>query len=248
MSSYEVIAVRVDQVLSLGQLFLRWPHNTVEKVAREAHVLERKSMRYAIELYQFIDMRYDSTEGFFLLLQIHGTPSPENFEVYLDMFPNLFVLLQDIEKIEQAKREYTLYPAGKSISGDDVICTRDNLNTIAPQVLYKCCHQGLTDMPADQIAAYTLPQKNIWPWFGPVDPPPSPQELKRTVEISTVEIRGYVAAAKAVGQQEEEYLARMLKYRYPELKYAELVSAIDGNDNRKGQAATRQARRWLGKE
>lgn len=248
MNSYEVLTLKVDQVLSLGQLFLRWPYNTVEKVARETIALDLKTKKYELELYRFIDMRYDPGEGFFLLLAIHGVPSPENFETFLELFPNLFVLRQDVEKIEQGKREYTLYPAGKSVFGDDALCTRDNVNTIAPQVLYKCCHYGLENMPAGQIAEHALSSINIWPWLGPVDPPLSPQELKRTVAISIAEMRGYVAAAKAVGQQEDEYLARMLKYRYPELTYTELVRAVDGNDKRKGQAITRQARRWLGKE
>jgi len=71
------------------------------------------------------------------------------------------------------------------------------------------------------------------------------EDIKRTITYDKEEMALFVDAAKVLGQQDSKCLARMLKFRYPNVPHTMLVELIDPECAGEPASKRKRARWWL---
>lgn len=242
------VTVKSNEVICLALLCLRWPYKTIERIRLESQYYNLQTHRCNLDIYTLDELLFDGNDGFFLKLNITSFFHQDKFSDHLATFPNMFVLKNEIEDIERRKTEYTLYPAGRNYDASTALCSYENLNRMAPKIIYACCFGESNHVPypePETMEKWTLRSDRIWPWLGPIDPQLETTRVKRTVERDRKEIEGFVATARQLGQNDNSCLAKMTKHRFPEISRVELVDFIDKSHGGDNDAKKQQARRWL---
>ena len=252
LKNYIAKTVEPREVLPLAALFLRWPYKSGEIISKEIntyasdHGVQTRLTIYGVEdiYYQQTPVEPSNYVGFLLRI---------NWNIYLrancwDMlenFSNFIVLKQDVLNIEKTNREYCALPVGPNKQFVETICTMKNLSLFIPKMLPKIARHQEQNIPIlDEPKV--IPKERIWPWLGPIAPSLPEYEVKRTIPSETEEIELFVKAARELGQNDPKCLARMIKYRYPEVSHPMLVDLIDPAYKGNAAAKRKKGRRWLG--
>lgn len=255
MISFDFMECTVEpkEVLSLSSLFLRWPYKTAQRVSFEVHkYFEENLIRSELTIYHLEDVLYQQNyvgeyqyKGFLLRLKSLLIKKDHFFENVMDDYCNYFVLKSDVIRIEKRKREYCTLPAGHKKLLKNEICSMNNLNVMIPRILCSVASGEPDSQSADIAHKQQIHADCIWPWLGPVMPEIA-EDIKRTITDDKEEMAFFVDAARVLGQQDSKCLARMLKFRYPNVPHTLLVELIDPECAGEPASKRKRARRWLG--
>ena len=155
---------------------------------------------------------------------------------------NLFFIRQNLFEFEEEHRDYREIPPAFERGGDDELCTEKNLASFVSRTIFEM-NTGRKPTP-DEEQKYSIHEHHLWTWLGPIDPvipvartfKPNDEERQAIIE--------FLAVAKSLNQTDEKCLARMVKYRYPNLSKTEIYDFIyPGNDAGTKQKDS-QGTRW----
>ena len=154
---------------------------------------------------------------------------------------NLFLLRRKILDLEETNKQYREVPPGAERRGDDNFCTEKNLAAFVTRTIFEM-YGGKKPTPKEQ-QTYSIPEDHLWTWLGPIDPPIPSGKIFKPNDKERKEILEFIELAKDLGQKDPKCLARMLKYRYPNLSKTEVYDFVypdkDATDKQKDSQATR---------
>ncbi|MCD7982735.1 MAG: hypothetical protein LUG19_00595 [Desulfovibrio sp.] len=256
ITAYMFQTVPSDAVFSLAALFTRWQYRTAKNIITELYTrIDENQIRSKITFFELTDLYYQKEhiepwnyKGFVFKMEAILLPDEGKVHEHIKKFPNIFVLKEDIFAIEKFKRDYCLIPGGYNPENDFIICNKQTLPSLGPQIFIEICAADQDDEFREKLTRdISFPQQHLWPWLGPVitHVPHRKQGRKNTVGHDLEEVTEFIRTARELGQNDPRCLAKMLNYRYPNISLPTMVNIIEPDEQRNPSTATKTARRWL---
>ena len=167
---------------------------------------------------------------------------------------NLFFLRRNILEFEEKHTYYREIPPGAEQRDENCICTEKNLPSFVSRAIFEM-NTGRKPTPKEE-QEFSIPKNRLWTWLGPIDPDlplgrklsPNDKERQEILEFVAIanslrqmDTRDLKSAARKV---DEKCLARILKYRYPNLSKTEVYDFVFPNNNATDKQKDSQGTRW----
>lgn len=253
------IYVEPDDVIPFASLCLNyWPYETGmrihEYIRHQRYNPERDIISDVLAIRNLNRVVYQPNGQPTYLLCL-GNAKTMSLSEQVASAGNLFFLRRNILEFEESHKHYREVPPGAEKRDNLSVCTESNLASFVAQTIFEM-NTGRKPMPEEE-QEFSVPENWLWTWLGPIDPDmpsgrtfnPNDKERQEILEFVTLanslrqmDTRDLKSAA---GKVDEKCLARMLKYRYPNLSKPELYDFVRPNNNAGGKKKDSQVTRWL---
>lgn len=238
------IYIKPDDVIPFSSLCLRyWPYKTGSKLSLplDTYKYDEYGVYEMLPLFYLKRVSYQPTSQSRYMLCLDNAKQL-SLEDKIANVGNLFFPHMNIVEVERNYPEYREVPPGAGRREDANICTEKNLTSFVARTIFEMT-KGRKPTPEEE-QKLSIPPHRLWTWLGPIDPEIPVSRTFKPNDEERQEIAEFLAVANKLDQTDGKCLARMLKYRYPNLSKTELYDFIYPGNNATDKQKDSQATRW----
>lgn len=251
------IYVEPDEVIPFASLCLNyWPYETGarihEYIGHQRYATERGIVSDVLSIRNLnrVVCQPNGEPTYLLCL---GNAKTMSLSEQIASAGNLFFLRRNILEFEESHKHYREVPPGEERRSNSSVCIESNLVSFVVRTIFEM-NTGRKPTPEEE-QEFSVPENRLWTWLGPIDPDMPTGRTFSPNDKERQEILEFVALAKLLRQMDsrdltpahkvdEKCLARMLKYRYPNLSKTEVYDFVFPNNNAADKKKDSQGTRW----
>lgn len=235
-----------DDVIPFATLCLNyWPYKTGEKLRNYfAHLhICSKTEKYVdtLQIYCLARVIHQPNSNPTYLLCLVDAKALSLAE-QLKNAGNLFFIKSNIFEFEENHKYYREIPPDAARNESDDLCTEKNLAAFMTRTIFEM-NEGRRPSPEEE-KAFSISPNGIRTWLGPIYPNIPASRTFKPNDSERTEIADFISLARILEQTDEKCLARMVKYRYPNLSKTEVYDFVHPNNDATDKQKDSQGTRW----